>query len=193
MTDGAAVPLKLTIRRASLSDARGIAQVHLETWRSAYAGILPDHVMVNMTLDGKASAWRSSIAQQGSREAVLAARVSEVGGTGSDVVGFASCGPQGGSRATDKGEVHTLYVLPDWQEQGVGRALLSGCFRVLKSAGMKSALVWVLADNPSRFFYQAMGGKAAATRDEPLWGTIVRQVAYHWPDLAALPESIREK
>jgi hypothetical protein len=54
-------------------------------------------------------------------------------------------------------------------------------------------VVWVLTDNPSRFFYQAMGGKAAATRDEPLWGTIVRQTAYHWPDLAALPESCKER
>jgi len=187
------VGLKLTIRRANLADARGIANVHVETWRAAYAGILPDHVMVNMTLDGKASAWRSSIAQQGPREAVLTARVSETGANGSDVVGFASCGPMGASRSTDRGEVHTLYVLPDWQEQGIGRALLCGCFRVLRTAGMKSAQVWVLTDNPSRFFYQAMGGKAAATRDEPLWGTVVRQMAYHWPDLAALPESCREK
>ncbi len=184
--------LKLTIRRASLSDARGIAEVHVETWRSTYAGILPDHVMVNMTVEGKASAWRASIAQQGPREAVLTARVSQTG-DGGDIVGFASCGPQGGSRVTDRGEVHTLYVLPDWQEQGIGRALLCGCFRVLRAAGMKSALVWVLTDNPSRFFYQAMGGKPVATRDEPLWGTIVRQMAYHWPNLAALPESCRER
>lgn len=190
MTTERQVPLKLTIRRASLSDARAIANVHVETWRSTYAGILPDHVMLNMTVDSKASAWRSLIAQQGPREAVLTARVSN--GQGSEVVGFASCGPLGNSRTTDKGEVHTLYVMPDWHEQGIGRALLCGCFRVLRSAGMKSAVVWVLADNPARFFYQAMGGKAVAQRQEPLWGTTVRQMAYHWPDLAALPEACRE-
>jgi ribosomal protein S18 acetylase RimI-like enzyme len=186
------VPLTLTIRRASLSDARAIAHVHVETWRSAYAGILPDHVMVNMTVDGKASSWRAVIAQQGPRDTVLIARVSD-GGSGDAVVGFASCGPLGGSRATSEGEVHTLYVLPDWHEQGVGRALLCACFRVLRAAGMTSAMVWVLAENPSRFFYQAMGSKAAAQREEALWGARLRQTAYHWPDLAALPESCRER
>ena len=41
-------------------DARGIARVHVETWRSAYAGILPDRVIVQMSVDDKAAAWRRS-------------------------------------------------------------------------------------------------------------------------------------
>ena len=48
MTTERRAPLKLIIRRASLSDARGIAQVHGETWRAAYAGIgLATLVMVS--------------------------------------------------------------------------------------------------------------------------------------------------
>lgn len=35
----------LRIRAASVSDAEGIACVHVRAWRAAYAGLLPDAVI----------------------------------------------------------------------------------------------------------------------------------------------------
>ncbi len=173
------------IRRAVPADARGIARAHVETWRSAYAGILPDQVIVQMSVDEKAAAWRQLIQRQDAVDAVIVAEIDD--GT---IVGFASCGPAGPESMPDyDGEIHTLYVLPDWQEQGIGRALLCGCLRVLGAAEIAAAYLWVLADNPSRFFYQAMGGKRISERDERLWGTTVHEVAYGWPDLSALPKA----
>jgi ribosomal protein S18 acetylase RimI-like enzyme len=173
------------IRRAVPGDARSIARVHVETWRSAYAGILPDQVIVQMSVDDKATAWRQLIQRQDAIDAVI---VAEIAGGG--IVGFGSCGPAGPEAMPDyDGEIHTLYVLPDWQEQGIGRALLCGCLRVLSAGEIAAAYLWVLADNPSRFFYQAMGGKRISERDERLWGTTVHEVAYGWPDLSALPKA----
>jgi len=173
------------VRRAVPGDARGIASAHVETWRSAYAGILPDQVVVQMSVDDKAAAWRQLIQRQDAVDAVIVAEIDD--GT---IVGFASCGPAGPEAMPDyDGEIHTLYVLPDWQEQGIGRALLCGCLRVLDAAEIAAAYLWVLADNPSRFFYQAMGGKRIGERDERLWGTTVHEVAYGWPDLSALPKA----
>ncbi len=173
------------IRRAVPGDARGIASAHVETWRSAYAGILPDQVIVQMSVDDKAAAWRQLIQRQDAVDAVIVAEIDD-----DTIVGFASCGPAGPEAMPDyDGEIHTLYVLPDWQEQGIGRALLCGCLRVLGAAEIAAAYLWVLADNPSRFFYQAMGGKRIGERDERLWGTTVHEVAYGWPDLSALPKA----
>src|SRR5262249_43628223 len=78
------------IRRAIPGDARGIARVHVETWRSAYAGILPDQVIVQMSVDDKAAAWRRLIQRQDAVEAVVVAEIDD--GT---IIGFASCGPAG--------------------------------------------------------------------------------------------------
>lgn len=191
-----------TIRRAGAGDARAIARVHVECWRSAYAGIIPDRVMVDMSVDDKASFWRGMVLRSGTREAVLVASVSDAGGRSGEIVGFASCGPAdrrssgggpgGGGLAGFDGEVHTLYVLPDWQEQGLGRALLSSGFRALKRAGFSSAFVWVLAQNPSRFFYEAMGGHRIGERAESLWGVELPEIAYGWPDLEAALAGSRE-
>jgi len=181
------MPSRFQIRRAVAGDARGIARVHVETWRSAYAGILPDRVIVQMSVDDKAAAWRQLIQRQNATEAVLVAIAEE-----KIVAGFASCGPTGPETMLGyDGEIHTLYVQPDWQEQGLGRGLLCGCLRVLAAADISAAFLWVLAGNPSRFFYEAMGGKRIGERDEALWGTLVPEIAYGWRDLSSLPKHCR--
>ncbi|MGH6932304.1 MAG: GNAT family N-acetyltransferase [Dongiaceae bacterium] len=172
----------VTIRRARFGDARGIASVHVETWRTAYAGMLPDRVIVQMSVDEKAAAWRRMIEQQNGAEAVL------VAAHGERVIGFANCSHAGPDMADYDGEIHMLYVTPDWQDRGIGRALLRGCFQALFDAGIDGAFLWVLADNPARFFYEAMGGQRIGERDERLWGVVMHESAYGWRHLDTMPQ-----
>ncbi len=73
----------------------------------------------------------------------------------------------------------------DWQGRGLGRRLLGGMFRAMAGDGLPDAYLWVLASNPSRFFYEAMGGERAAKRQEAFAGTLLDETAYAWPDLEA--------
>jgi ribosomal protein S18 acetylase RimI-like enzyme len=166
------------LRPAKPSDARAIGRIHVETWRTAYPGMVPDQTLLGMTVDGKASAWRRALSRLPTREVVLVAEDSEAG-----PVGFASAGPNRDPRLPFAGEVQTLYVLPDWQNRGIGRQLLLGCFARLVDQGLASAVIWVLADNPSRFFYERLGGRRAGERDERLWGALLHEVAYGWTSL----------
>jgi len=102
------------------------------------------------------------------------------------VIGFASAGRARLPQLAFAGEVYTLYVLPEHQDQGVGRHLLTALFAALVARGIDSAFLWVLAENPSRFFYETMGGKRIAERDEMLWNTTLHEVAYGWSNLKAL-------
>jgi ribosomal protein S18 acetylase RimI-like enzyme len=170
----------IAIRRARIGDARAVARVHVDSWRTTYAGIIPDRAIVGMSVDDKAASWRQIIAGQARRDAVLVASAS-----GAGIVGYASVGPAQSLANRFEGEIYTLYVLTDWQNRGIGRALLRGSFAFLAGAGMASAFAWVLADNPARFFYQAVGGKRVSERDERLWGALLHQIAYGWADLGA--------
>jgi len=176
------------IRRAGPSDARSIGRVHVETWRSTYAGILPDKVLIDMSADLKASQWRRMLLRPTPGDLAIVAELPDAG-----VVGFASCGRVGGSPFGVDGEIHTLYVLPDYQEQGLGRRLLCGALGALKRGGRKGAFLWVLAANPARFFYEAMGGNRVAEREEELWQTKLPELAYCWPDLDRLPPACRKR
>jgi len=176
------------IRRATAADARGIAVVHVEAWRSAYAGILPDRVMVQMSVDQKATAWRRQIEAPGNAQGILVAELGDGG-----IAGFVSSGRATSALTGYDGEIFMLYVLPDWQEQGLGRGLLCGSLHLLSKSGFDSALVWVLADNPSRFFYEAMAGRRIGEKDEAIWGVTLHQIAYGWRGLKPLPAPCRER
>ena len=104
-------------------------------------------------------------------------------GPDSRVVGFANAGRARPTNLPYDWEVYTLYVLPDHQGVGHGQRLLGALFSALRYAGCRSALVWVLAGNPARFFYEAMGGILIATRYEPFHGVVLDECAYGWPDL----------
>jgi ribosomal protein S18 acetylase RimI-like enzyme len=177
---------ELRIRRAGPADARMIGRVHVETWRATYAGIVPDRVLVEMSADGKAAQWRRLLLRPQLGEAVLVADLPQIG-----VVGFASCGRADETALGLDGEIHTLYVHPDWQERGIGRRLLCTALRFLKRSGRRGAFLWVLAQNPARFFYEAMGGERMGEREERLWQVALPEIAYGWPDLSIQPPACR--
>ena len=172
------------IRSANPGDAGAIARVYVDTWRDAYPTMVPNAVLVGMSLRRQRAYWSQALVRART-EAIMVAEDARAG-----IVGFGSCGRARAAPLPHQGEVYTLYVLADFRGAGKGAGLLRGLFGALTERGYSSALVWVLADNPARYFYAAMGGVVVAERDEALWGKTVRQAAYGWTDLkeATLPE-----
>jgi ribosomal protein S18 acetylase RimI-like enzyme len=168
---------EIMIRPARTEDARGIARIDVETWRATYAGVLATNYLVGLSAERREAGWRRVI-QKEPRDVRVAVRGED------EVVGFGSCGPNRGGRSFS-GEVFTLYVAPDWQDQGIGRRLLLALFRRLVDVGRNSAIIWVLSENPSRFFYERLGGRAASRRTFPVAGASVAATGYGWLDLAA--------
>jgi ribosomal protein S18 acetylase RimI-like enzyme len=173
----------ISLRPARPGDAAAIARVHVETWRAAYAGIVPGAYLVSMTESKQALQWNHSIRRATAPEAVLAAESTDL--PGGRIVGFGSCGPARGQPGSGPrgGEVFTLYVAPDWQGQGIGRLLLEALFARLRAGDLDEAIIWVLNDNPARFFYEALGGRRAAERKQRFAGVELAEAGYAWPDL----------
>lgn len=166
------------IRQARPADAEGIAAVHVDAWRATYPGLVPSGVLVRLSRRAQTRQWSSQLSSRRFAEWVVVAELDN--GT---IIGFGSCGEARTTGLPQAGEVFTLYVSPEHQDRGIGRALLLQLFDLLIDRGLTSALVWVLAENPSRFFYEAMGGRRVAERHERLWNTMLRQTAYGWDDL----------
>lgn len=179
----------VSVRPARPEDAEAIARVHVETWRSAYAGLVPDGYLLGMSVQGQAFQWKKLLrrangqmgSSQGGGQIVLVA-TSAAG----EVIGFGSAGPGRKGRdgeAPGSGEIYTLYVAGDWQGQGAGRALLNALLAGLARAGHESAYLWVLAGNQSRFFYERLGGRRAAEQIERFAGSDLAEIAYRWEGL----------
>lgn len=52
----------IAIRPALDSDARTIAQVHVNSWRAAYRGIFTDEYLAALSIDEREQMWRGVIA-----------------------------------------------------------------------------------------------------------------------------------
>lgn len=169
--------VKVHLRAARSGDAPAIAKVHVATWRATYAGIIPDSYLVKMTESGQTRQWHRIVGR--GTDMVLLAVADDI--PGGRIVGFGSCGQQRG--AANLGEIYTLYVDLDWQGQGIGRRLLHGLLGKLKAVGLNGAMLWVLSENPARFFYEALGGQRVAERQELFAGVKLDEAAYAWSDL----------
>ncbi len=152
-----------TIRPATARDAAGIAKVYVDTWRSTYAAVLPHRGLLGMSYEGQARQW-SWIVRDPAQSVIVATE------TDDGVVGFAGFGPARNRPAAGRfagegakvGEVYTLYVLPDFQERGIGRRLLAATFAALVEKRYDCGFLWALRDNHARYFYERVGGKVIA-------------------------------
>jgi ribosomal protein S18 acetylase RimI-like enzyme len=167
------------VRRAELSDAAAIGAVHVAAWRSAYPGILPDSYLAKLSPTRLALHYRAAIAA-GSTVMVATSK-----GEGPRIVGFTTAGPPRTAGLGDA-EIETLYVLDDWRDQGIGRRMMRAAAKQLASRGCRSVFVWVLRDNPSRWFYRHLGGLPAAEGETRLAGVRLPQVAYAWDPIERL-------
>jgi ribosomal protein S18 acetylase RimI-like enzyme len=175
------------IRQARSGDAGPVAELHVATWRAVYAGMLPDHVLLGLSSAAERSYWRRAI---GSGPGLCSVHVAAA--QDGEILGYGSAGPARPNGLPFEAEIYTLYVAPGHHERGLGRRLLHAMFDHLRDHGRDSAMLWVLAANPARFFYGAMGGTLAARRRERHFGAELDEEAYGWGDLNGLAGT-REK
>lgn len=173
----------ITVRRARAADAPGIALVHVLAWRSTYAGILPDRVLIRLSQRRQTAIYQRMIGAGLPVHVAIASGPDSPGGA-ARVVGFASASAQGSDLAD--GEVETLYVHEDFRERGLGRRLLQAAGADLASSGCRSVFLWVLADNPSRWFYARLGGRHVADGAVRVGGEMLAQSAYLWEPIERL-------
>jgi ribosomal protein S18 acetylase RimI-like enzyme len=156
----------LQIGPAHPEDALEVAALHVSAWRVAYAGILPEKYLAQLSVEARAALWRESILRGTpalclAREVMPAAdgqlNFEPVGR--SPALGFASYGPcRDEDLPATWGEIWAIYVLPAHWSHGIGRALWRYACAELRRDGYQHVSLWVLADNERAIrFYRRAG------------------------------------
>jgi ribosomal protein S18 acetylase RimI-like enzyme len=167
----------MRIRTATPMDSKKIAEVHLATWKSAYAGIVSQKHLDSLLLEPRVVRWNEILQRNGEKETTIVSEVEE------EVVGFLSIGPNRTLTSDFEGEIYALYLLRDFQKRGIGAALLKHGMAELRKRGFKSVIVWVLKDNPSRHFYEKMGGREIEDNLIRIGEQDLKEVAYGWDSI----------
>ena len=172
----------IAIRLATPADALEIARVRVNSWRTTYLGIVADQTLADLSVERGAESWRQQlIALQPGRTTFVAVQ-------GESIIGFAAGGPERSGDTQYKGEIYALYLLQAFQRQGIGRKLVDVSVQSLLANGLSSMLIWVLHDNPSRKFYEALGGLYLREQAIDINDQSLMEVAYGWKDISVLVE-----
>ena len=175
--------MNIRIRHAKPADAAALARVHVDSWRTTYAGSVPHEYLSNLSYSSSQATWNKTLKTVGSRTSLLVAEAHE-----DKVIGFAQCGPGRQGDGTYHGEIYSLYLLEEYQRKGVGRRLFLAVTKRLLDDGMRSMLLWVFEANlGARRFYESLGGEnTSRSAVITIAGTDLVEIAYGWTDISPL-------
>jgi GNAT superfamily N-acetyltransferase len=173
----------MLIRKAQGQDALVIAKVHVDSWRTTYEGIVSREYLASLSYEQRKKTWSTVLSSSTGQSLIYVAETPD-----GEVVGFACAGPEREGDDTYKGEIYALYLLQSYQRQGIGSRLFRASVKELHQRGITSLLIWVLAANPSRKFYEALDGKYLREKEIEIGDQRLVEVAFGWKDTRTIIE-----
>jgi GNAT superfamily N-acetyltransferase len=161
------------VRAVTPADVRAVTRLQVDSWRAAYAGIIPAGYLAAMSAAEREQRHLARVTDPEPRAAYLLAERDE------RVVGMANVGP---ARDDDldpsaTGEIRAMYADPAAWSTGVGAALMRAALDHLGAGGFTAVTLWVLEDNErARRFYERWGFRADGGRQIVQLGAAVAEV-----------------
>jgi L-amino acid N-acyltransferase YncA len=121
----------MQVVHAAPEDARAVAEIHVGTWRAAYASIVPADYLASLSVERREAIWSECIAT-GVPELLVAKEAGVVQGW----LSFGQCRDEGSSKA--EAEIWAIYVVPSAWSTGAGRLLWLRAKELMLVQGFKS-------------------------------------------------------
>jgi len=173
---------EIDIRPAGAADARAIAQVRVDSWRTTYRGLIPDAYLDGMEVDASVALWDRVLAAEAANAVVVFVATRD-----GEVIGFAAGNmlkePKHGADA----ELTAVYLRRDVQRARLGHRLVRAVVDALRARGASAMIVWTIAGNKgARAFYEQLGAELVVEQPFAWDGMDLVEAGYVWRDLPAL-------
>lgn len=173
----------MNIRRAVIEDAKGIARVHVDSWRTTYKGIIPDDFLNNLSYEQRTELWKKNIAKEDNY--VVVAENNE-----GQIVGFADAWKRETNLVESSSDLTSIYLLEEYQGQGIGKKLFKELFEHFKQLGYVKIFVEVLEENNTRYFYENYDAKLVKTVQIKIGEKILNELIYEWDNVDDVIEKL---
>ncbi len=173
------IDTEISIRAARAGDEAELANTHLNSWREAYKGLLPQSYLddLPLTFKNRKNGWFQKINEP--EKFIIQVAESKYG-----IVGFACVQPARDEDRKEYAEVSAIYLLEKFKGTGTGFKLLASGLKQIQQRGFKKAYCWVLEGNPTIEFYEKSGAHFDGTRKEDeIGGRKCRDLRYAWEDI----------
>ena len=169
----------MQIRQATSFDARGIAKVHVDSWRTTYKGILPDSYLSNLSYKQRTELWERNSADHGNYIVIAEKEDGQI-------FGFGTAGKRPKKTQENTGDLTSIYLLEEFQGKGIGKKLFAELFRHFTQLGYEKVFVEVLEENKTRYFYEHFGASLVKTVQITIDGKVLNEFIYEWDDVEAV-------
>ena len=169
----------ITLTAATSQDIQSIAQLHANSWRIAYRGMLPDDYLDQRVEADRIEFWTTRFdSVPPDRRLVLKAE------SEATLMGFVcvllDAEPKWGAR------LDNLHASPEAKGTGIGYALFQAAREWIARVSPGTAMhLWCVEGNHvARRFYDRQGGKVVETAKRPVAQELsVPELRYWWPPL----------
>lgn len=151
----------IAYRKATTEDCYSIAELKGIVWNTTYKGIYPNEKLSGYDIN-KNEQILQNIVNNPEIEIYVATDFGKI-------VGFMTCGKPYKPFRHYEQEVGLLYILKEYQKQGIGKGFFELARKQVKEAGYKEFMVAVNSQNENAIqFYLAMGGKIVSSEEKQL-------------------------
>lgn len=168
--------MKYKISRAKFEDARGIALVHVQSWRETYKGIINDKYLKNLVFARRAKRWQEMLSEPKANTWTFVSKNSN-----GKIIAFISGGISRDKQIRQfKGELFAIYILKKYQKNKIGYRLIKKLCLMLEKRNIHSMFVCVLKDNISKSFYTKYGAEFFKTKKLKIGEQKLVEEYYGW-------------
>jgi ribosomal protein S18 acetylase RimI-like enzyme len=175
--------MDINIRAASTEDAPEIAKVNIQSWRSTYRGLIADETLDDMKSEKYLEKWNNTFRTMEANGNFCFVAENEV----KEVVGYSLCGKNSHTKFNFEGELFAIYLLREYQKQGIGKKLFIRSIEEFKKLGVTSFTLFVLSSNgASRKFYESFHPDFTANETITIDNGQYCDICYGWSNIASI-------
>ena len=142
----------MNIRLATMADCKELSKLKLEVWNTTYRGIYPEDKFTNYNFEMNEGKFKNLVEHPSIDLYVVE--------EGNRLIGYMDYGTPIRPFENYEQEIGLMYVLKDYQRQGIGKELFQLAAENMKQNGYHEFFVSCNKYNtPANCFYEAMGGK----------------------------------
>ena len=139
--------------------------IHYQSWLQTYTGLIDQNFLNQLSAQRSQQRFEA----EGCRQFLIAL----VDGSPAGFCRYCKSRDPDANSLT--GEIQAIYLLKEYQHQGIGKALMLYAFDELKKLGMNRVTLWALESNiVAHHFYNKMGFTPDGARKQNLVGAEIR-------------------
>lgn len=163
----------IKIRKGNVEDLKDIIVVNKKTWKTTYNGIIDTEFLKKVSLEATPEEIKNRAEQiQNNKAQYIVAEDDK------KIIGMLKLIKAPNKEYGEIPEVQALYILKEYQKNGVGSKLIDEAKEMLRNEKYSKMQIGCIDGNPSNEFYKKIGGKFAVQRMFELEGKNYNENVY---------------